>query len=109
MRTLGNVTTLAAADATATGTVVNVSGYNHAAFQVTGTFVADVTFKASLDGVTWVDAYGHNLGDAGHALVKKVTAPGIVQFRELGGVQFLRADVTAYTSGEVTALVNAVA
>lgn len=109
MRTLGNVTTLAAAAATATGTAVNVAAFNHASVQVAGTFAGEVTFKASLDGVTWFDAYGHDLGDTNHALAKKVTAAAIVQFRELAGVQFLRADVTSYTSGTITAIVNAVA
>lgn len=109
MRTLGTAITLDAAAATATGTAINVSAFNHASVQVSGTFVADVTLKASIDGVTWFDVYGYNLGDASHGLAKKVTAPAIIQFRELAGVQFVRADVTAYTSGTVTAVVNAVA
>lgn len=109
MRTLGNVATLTAADATATGVAVNVSAYNHASVQVSGTFVADVTLKASLDGVTWFEVYGRNIGDASHSLAKKVTAPAILQFQELAGVQFIRADVTSYTSGSVSATINAVA
>lgn len=109
MRTLGNTVTLAAADTLATGEAINVSAFNHAAVQVSGTFVGEVTFKASLDGVTWFDAYGHDLADATHDLAKKVTDPALIQFRELSGVQFLRADVTAYTSGTIAAIVNAVA
>lgn len=108
MRTLGSVASLADASATATGTAVNVSAYNHASVQVFGTFVADVTLKASIDGVTWFDVYGKNLGDANHSLAKKVTAPAILQFQELAGVQFIRADVTDYTSGSVSATINAV-
>ena len=109
MRTTGNQRSLSAAGALATGTPINVSGYNHASVQVAGTFVGQVTFQASLDGVTWYEAVGHDLGDTNHALAKKVTAPKIIQFRELAGVQFLRADVTTYTSGAITAIVNAVA
>lgn len=109
MRTLGNTNSLTAKGATGEGVPVNVAAFNHASVQVTGTFVGEVEFKASLDGVTWVDAYGHELSDATHDLAKKVTAPAIIQFRELAGVQFLRADVAAWTSGTITATVNAVA
>lgn len=109
MRTLGNAHTLSAAAALTTGTPINIAAFNHASVQVSGTFVGEVTFLASLDGVTWYEAVGHDLGDANHALAKKVTAPKIIQFRELAGVQFLRVDVTVYTSGAITATVNAVA
>lgn len=109
MRTLGNTPTLSAAEALATGATVNVASFNQAAIQVSGTFSGEVTFYASLDGVTWYEALGHDLSDANHALTKKVTAPKLIQFRELAGVQFIRADVTTYTSGSITAIVNAVA
>lgn len=109
MRTLGNSATLTAAAALTTGTAVNVAAFNHASIQVSGTFVGEVTFMASLNGVTWYEAVGHDITDANHGLAKKVTAPKIIQFRELAGVQFLRADVTSYTSGSITAIVNAVA
>lgn len=109
MRTLGNVESLTAKGATGEGTPVNVAAFNHASVQVSGTFVGEVTFQASLDGVTWYEAVGHDLSNTNHALAKKVTAPKIIQFRELAGVQFLRADVTTYTSGAITAIVNAVA
>ena len=109
MRTLGNVNSLTAKAATGEGTPVNVAAFNHASVQVTGTFSATVAIKASLDGVTWFDIYGHDVGDANHGLEKTVTAPSILQFRELAGIQFLRADVTIYSSGAVTAIINAVA
>lgn len=109
MRTLGNVATLSAAAALTTGVSVNVARFNEAAIQVSGTFSGEVTFYASLDGVTWYEATGHDLSAANHALAKKVTEPKLIQFRELAGVQFLRADVTTYSSGSITAIVNAVA
>ena len=109
MRTLGNTASLVAKAATGEGTPVNVAAFNNASMQVTGTFTATVAMKASLDGVTYFELYGHDIGDANHGLEKTVTAPTIIQFRDLAGIQFLRADVSVYSSGAVTATVNAVA
>lgn len=103
MRIFPRTASLTAAGANTTGTPVNVAGLVAAACQVTGTFTADVNFKASVDGVTYFDIYGHDVGDATHGLEKKVTAPAIVQFRDLAGIQFLRADVANWSNGEVTA------
>lgn len=105
MRILETTNTLTAKETNGAGTAVNVAGFQCCAIQVTGTFSADVDFKASIDGVTFFDIYGHDVGDANHDLAKKVTAPALLQFRDLGGIQFLRADVANRSSGSVTAIV----
>lgn len=105
MRILETTSTLAAKAADGAGVAVNVAGFQCCVIQVTGTFVADVEFKASVDGVTFFDIYGHNVGDSNHSYAKKVTAPKLIQFRDLGGIQFMRADVANRASGAVTAIV----
>lgn len=105
MRILPATNTLTAKAANGAGTPVNVAGFQCCAIQVTGTFTADVEFKASIDGVTFFDIYGHNVGDSNHAYAKKVTAPKLITFRDLGGIQFLRADVANRSDGSVTAIV----
>jgi hypothetical protein len=103
MRIFGKVATLSAKAANGEGTPVPVAGMQSTAIAVRGTFTAEVVFKVSADGVTWYEAYGHNIGSSNHALEKKVTAPAMIQFRDLGGIQFMRADVENYSSGAVTA------
>lgn len=85
------------------GTAVNVAGCLSASMQVGGTFVAEVTAEASQCGNVWFEIYGHDVSDANHALDKKITAPGMIVFEHLAGIQFLRAKTTAYTSGAVDA------
>ncbi len=103
MRIFGKVASLTAKGANGEGTPVNVGGMESSAIAVRGTFTADCVFKASADGVTWFEIYGHDVSDATHDLAKKVTAPALIQFRDLAGIQFLRADVENYSSGAVTA------
>ena len=108
MRILQTTNTLTAKGANGTGTPVTVAGYQCCAIQVTGTFTADCVFKASVDGVTFFEIYGHDVGDANHGYAKKVTAPKIITFRDLGGIQFLRADVENWSVGTVTAIVGGI-
>jgi hypothetical protein len=103
MRIFGKVASLTAKGANGEGTPVNVGGMESSAIAVRGTFTAECVFKASADGVTWFDMYGHDVSDANHDLAKKVTAPALIQFRDLSGIQFLRADVENWSSGAVTA------
>jgi len=105
MRIFGKVFTLSAAAANGAGTTVNVAGMDSTAIAVSGTFVADVEFYVSADGVTWYEAYGHDIGDANHAYAKKVSAPAMIQFRDLGGIQFVRCSVANYVSGAASASV----
>lgn len=85
------------------GASVNVAGCTQASMQIGGTFTAEVTAEASQCGDVWFEIYGHDVSDASHDLAKKLTAPGLILFKELGGIQFLRAKTTAYTSGAVSA------
>lgn len=105
MRILETTHTLTAKAANGAGTPVTIAGYQCCAIQVTGTFTADVEFKASIDGVTFFEIFGHDIGDSNHGYAKKVTAPKLITFRDLGGIQFLRADVANRSSGSVTAIV----
>jgi len=105
MRVFSGVKTLDAKAANGEGTPVNVAGVESTAVAVTGTFTADCTFHVSHDGVTWYEAYGHDIGDSNHGFAKKVTAPKMIQFRDLGGIQFMRCDVANYSSGAVTAVI----
>lgn len=61
-------------------------------FQLSGTFVATVQLEESTDGVTWTVV--------GVAL----TAPGVVSANPTPFAMFVRANVTAYTSGAMTLL-----
>lgn len=106
MRIFEKQTSLSAKAAAGEGVPVNVAGFRDATMAIRGTFVADIIFKASLDGITWYDIVGRDVSDANHSFAKKITAPKLIQFRDIGGIQFLRADVDAYTSGAVTAEVT---
>lgn len=103
MRIFSKKTTLAAKGANGEGIPIPVAGMESTCIAVRGTFTAEAVFKASVDGVTWYDIYGHDVGDTNHDLAKKVTAPKLIQFRDLGGIQFLRADVENWSNGAVTA------
>lgn len=67
-------------------------------FQLTGTFVATLTFEASLDGVTWVAING-NPQPTG-AAATTATAAGIVLV-PCSGFSQVRARVSAWTSGSI--------
>jgi hypothetical protein len=60
--------------------------------QFSGTFTATIQLQGSLDNVNWTD-----VGAA-------VSAPGLVAVS--GPLQFLRANVTAFTSGVPVAIVD---
>lgn len=88
----------AAAAATANGVIINTSGLM-VAVQVTGTFVATLAWKVSIDGVNFVAAIGTNIATG--ATATTATAPGIYTIPVVPGGAFM-ADLT-YTSGAVTA------
>jgi hypothetical protein len=85
------------------GATVNVAGCTQASMQISGTFTAEVTAEASQCGSVWFEMFGHDISDSSHDLAKKLTAPGLILFKELGGIQFMRAKTTAYTDGAVNA------
>lgn len=90
-----------AAGATGNGTVFDAkgNGYNVLVAQVTGTFVGTVTFECSLDGTNWLALQGVNLTSGSAATT--ATAGSIFRF-DIGGVRYVRARVSAYTSGAIT-------
>ena len=90
------------------GTAVKVAGMKQAGAQVSGTFVGEITIEASQCGTVWFEMFGRNVGDSNHSLAKKVTAPTMLVFEHLGGIQFLRAKTTAYTSGGINVCIAGV-
>ena len=56
-------------------------------YQVSGSFVGTVALQGSLDGVSWLNA------------AAALTAPGI---GTIDWFPFIRANVSAYTSGSIT-------
>lgn len=84
------------------GTAIAVGSATHVGFQVSGTFVGTVTFKASLDGTNF-DAIPVTV--AAGTFASTATAVGIFH-TQVRGFKFVRVDCTAYTSG--TAVVKTV-
>lgn len=89
------VTFHSAASATATGTVMNTDGAASVLVQVTGTFVATVTFQGTVDGSTWVAIRGANLSDG--SVASTATAAGLYTV-PVAGVRRFRCNLT-WTSG----------
>lgn len=105
--TPANRTTLQnAAGATGNGTALAVLGYPLAAVQITGTFVATVTFEITTDQSetqtdnTWVAVEA--IDAATGAKATTATTPGIYLV-PCAGAYFVRARISAYTSGTLTA------
>ena len=89
-------TLLNAAAATGYGTTLDLTAIDSylggtVSLEVTGTFVATVAIEGTVDGVNW-----HALGT--------YTTPGMATIS--GMFHSLRANVTAYTSGDVTLVVR---
>lgn len=90
-------------DATGTSSVLEVvpSGAASIGVQVAGTFVATISFEATIDGTNWVAIGVAPLSDlrAG-ALVTSATAVGAWQTPvQVSGLRGFRARCSAYTSG----------
>ncbi|CAB4129515.1 hypothetical protein UFOVP118_79 [uncultured Caudovirales phage] len=69
--------------------VVNTTGYNSISVQLSGTWVGTVSFKASNDGINWTT-------------IATATTNGLYIYPTTG--IYFKAEVTAYTSGEIDAL-----
>jgi hypothetical protein len=108
MRIFEKKASLTAATANGEGVPVDVSLWKSGCIAVTITGVTACNFKASPDGATWHDIFGQDLTSSTLALVKSVTTTGkLVQFRDLGGIQFLRCDVSnAGNNSAVTATIT---
>lgn len=103
------VTTLqSAATATGNGTALLLDRYTHVAVQVAGTFSATVTFEVTVDGANWVSAACLDVSDVNRTHKATTNAAGVFTFDEFVGVVGLRARISAYTSGAVTVVANAV-
>lgn len=92
-----------AAAATGDGTALDMRSKRYATIQVKGTFMATITWKASCDdGTTYADIQAVPLADTATPATT-ATAAGIYRIGPIMCDKIL-ADITAYTSGNVTAL-----
>jgi len=89
-----------AAGATADGTEVDVAGSEAICIQLSGTFSATVTFEATVDNTNWIAVQATDL-NAGTAATT-ATAAGLYRI-DTKGLSQVRARISAYTSGSVTA------
>lgn len=94
------ITMQSAATGTGNGTALTVTGFGSSMIQITGTFVGTVTFEVTGDGTNYEGIYGVN-SETG-VPVLTATAPGVFFFSHPAG-QAVRARVSAYTSGSITA------
>lgn len=103
MRSLNKKILQNAAAATGVGSNLNVQGMGSAACEITGTFVGTVTFEAKVNenGTVWQSIRGTNVTDGTRSAT--ATAPGVYIFG-VAGLDVIRANVTAYTSGNITAV-----
>ena len=85
--------------ATGNGTVLDVSGMGTAICQVSGTFVGTITFEASLDNSIFGSIDVQKL--SGGLISSVVTDTGFYKI-PCNGVKYIRARVSAYTSGAIT-------
>lgn len=100
-----------AAVATGNGTAIDVrkeadGAMSVVAIQVTGITTATITFEATIDDSNWVSILAENITTGAEATT--ATADGIYRITCLGLSQ-IRARVSAWTSGTITATGWAVA
>ena len=81
-----------------------MQGYQHLAFQVTGTFSATVNFEATIDGSTWVALSVWDTPTNTRATT--ATAAGLF-YVAVGALSQVRARISSYASGSVTVLARA--
>lgn len=90
-----------AAAATGVGQSLDTLGYTHATIQISGTFAATVTWEISADGgTTWA---GVNATPAATGTKAATATAAGVYIVPCAGCDKVRANITAYTSGTVTA------
>ena len=84
--------------------VMSMNGCSSAAIMIAGTWVGTITFEASLDGTTWAAI---NAVSASTSMPQTTaTVNGLYRLTP-GGVQQIRANMTAFTSGSATLLLRA--
>lgn len=96
-----------AAGATGDGTPLSAAGCSSVALQLTGTFVGTVTFEGTVNGADWVAVAVADLASTTRARATTATAPGLFLLDGVGGLQQVRARVSAWTSGTITVVANA--
>jgi hypothetical protein len=96
-----DVTMQNAATATGNGTVLTTTGYGTAVVQVTGTFVGTITFEGSVDGTNYHAISATQMGTT--TIATTATTTGIYR-TSVSGLTNIRARVSAYTSGSITAV-----
>lgn len=89
----------AAAVATGNGSELDVSGMASASFQISGTFVATVTFEGTVDGANWIALRARNAATGARATT--ATAAG-VYIADCAGFSLVRARVTWSSGTSVT-------
>lgn len=89
-----------AVSASANGSTLDVAGYSIAVIEVTGTFVATVTFEASNDDTVWHAVSATNIGNT--AIASTTTTTGLFRL-SVGGFKSIRARVTWTSGTSVTA------
>jgi hypothetical protein len=93
-----------AAEANGNGTAVDVRGMVSVAFQVTGTFVATVSFEGSVDGTNYVSLQTANVANG--TVGTSTTATGVF-VAACAGFYYVRAPVSGRSSGAITVIARA--
>lgn len=76
-------------------------GYGTVGFQLTGTWTATVTFEASVYGTTWIEVTAYNRTGGAGATTTEENGAYVVSS---AGMRYVRARVSAYTSGTIVAV-----
>ena len=93
------------ATATATGvmgSVIDTASYATVSVQITGTFVGTVSFQGSDDQTNWSSAIGIADASAG-SFADATSATSVGLYTIATKARYVRLNVTAYTSGTITA------
>lgn len=80
-----------------------LTGQSAAAAQITGTWVGTITFEASLDGTTWTAL---NAVSASTSTPQTTTTVNGLYRITPGGLQQIRANMSAFTSGSASVLLR---
>jgi len=93
------------ASAIGNGVDFTVDGYGTVKLQVTGTFVGEITVKGSVDGANFVPI---KVTKDDNNILSLITSPGIYKVN-CNCLLKIRAEITSYTSGNITVLGKAMA
>lgn len=89
-------------------TTLTLSGQSNTTFQLSGTWVATVQFEATNDNVTWTTIFAYRAGDLAPPAATVINSTNNDIYRcTTAGFGFVRAIVTAYTSGTIVITANA--